>query len=210
MGIWLHIPNEDSVPTAVSQIIYIPARVEAIISDNTEEDYEHYEGQRQGSQELEVKLLSGEHKGEVLSMTNYLGALFNVDVKKDDRVIVRLHTNEDGSYYVSMYNYDRGVIMGIVLLLFVAVLVVLGGKKGARALAGLALTLLCIWQLLIPGLIRGFSALPYTIFLVAVVTIASLILLNGFSPKTLCAAVGCIGGVTIAAMVRELSGLLHL
>ena len=85
--------------------------VTAVLEDNAVADYENSEGRRLGSQELEIKLLTGEHKDEVLTLTNYMSALFNVDVSAGDRVIVRLITNEDGSYYASMFNYDRGLAL---------------------------------------------------------------------------------------------------
>ena len=207
LGLWLGRPTGE-VATAASRLVYVPARVETVISDNAEADNEHYEGQRLGDQELEIRILSGEHKGEILPLTNYMGALFNVDVREGDRIVVRLQTEDDGSYYASMYNYDRGMVVGLMLLLFAAVLIALGGKKGARALAGLVITLACIWFLLIPGLIRGIPALPYTVLLVAVVAAACLILLNGFSAKTFCSAAGCIAGVAAAALTAWIVGKL--
>ena len=129
-----------------------------------------------------------------MPLTNYLSALYNVDVQTGDRIIVRLITQQDGSYYASLFNYDRGLVMAGALALFCVVLVLLGGKKGVRALLGLVFTLLCLWFLLIPGLIRGMPALPLTIGVVAVTAGASLVLLDGLSRKCLCALLGCVGG----------------
>ena len=50
-------------------------------------------------------MLTGEHKDEILTLTNYMSALFNVDVAAGDRVVVRLITNEDGSYLLSFLNF---------------------------------------------------------------------------------------------------------
>lgn len=154
-AVWLSKPNND-VETAASQLVFVPAKVTAVLSDNAVPDYENSEGRRIGTQELEIRILSGAHKDEILTLTNYMSALFNVDVSEGDRVIVRLITREDGSYYASMFNYDRGLVIGIALLVFCAVLALLGGWKGIRALLGLVFTLACIWFLLIPGLIRGW------------------------------------------------------
>ena len=113
---------------------------------------------------------------------------------------MRLITNEDGSYYASMFNYDRGLAIGAALLVFCAVLALLGGWKGLRALLGLIFTLACVWFLLIPGLIRGWPGIWLTIGVCAVTAAASLVLLNGFSAKTLCAVLGCVGGVAAAGL----------
>ena len=204
-ALWLNRP-EEGTPTASSQLIFVPAKVTAVLEDDAQPDWENSEGRRIGTQELEIRILSGQHRGEVLPLTNYLSALFNVDVGVGDRVIVRLITQEDGSYYASLFNYDRALVMGGAMLVFCAVLVLLGGRKGVRALLGLVFTLVCLWFLLIPGLIRGLPAIPLTIAVAAVCAAASLILLDGPSRKSLCAILGCVGGVAAAGLFAALVG----
>lgn len=206
-ALWLNRP-EEGTPTASSQLIFVPAKVTAVLEDDAQPDWENSEGRRIGTQELEIRILSGQHRGEVLPLTNYLSALFNVDVGVGDRVIVRLITQEDGSYYASLFNYDRALVMGGAMLVFCAVLVLLGGRKGVRALLGLVFTLVCLWFLLIPGLIRGLPAIPLTIAVAAVCAAASLILLDGPSRKSLCAILGCVGGVAAAGLFAALVGAL--
>ena len=204
-AVWLNRP-EGGTPTASSQLVFVPAKVTAVLSDDAQPDDENGEGRRVGTQELEIRILSGPHKEEILPLTNYMSALFNVDVQAGDRVIVRLITREDGSYYASMFNYDRGLVMGAVLLVFCAVLVALGGLKGLRALLGLVFTLAVIWFLLIPGLIRGWPGIPLTIGAAAVTAAASLILLDGLTRKSLCAVLGCVGGVAAAGLCAGVVG----
>ncbi len=206
-AVWLSKPNND-VETAASQLVFVPAKVTAVLSDNAVPDYENSEGRRIGTQELEIRILSGAHKDEILTLTNYMSALFNVDVSDGDRVIVRLITREDGSYYASMFNYDRGLVIGIALLVFCAVLALLGGWKGIRALLGLVFTLACIWFLLIPGLMRGWSGIWLTIGICTVTTAGCLILLDGFTKKALCAVLGCIGGVAAAGLFASIVGVI--
>ena len=91
--------------------------------------------------------------------------------RRGDRIIVRIMTDENGSYYASVFNYDRGRVLGIFLLLFFALLIFLGGKKGVGALAGLVFTLCAIWFILIPGLIRGTPAIPVTLAITAVTAV---------------------------------------
>ena len=204
-GLWLNRPQGGEA-TASSQLVFVPARVTAVLEDDAQPDWDSGEGRRVGTQELEIQLLSGDHKGEILPLTNYLSALFNVDVETGDRIVVRLITQEDGSYYASLFNYDRGLVMAGALALFCVVLVLLGGKKGVRALLGLVFTLLCLWFLLIPGLIRGLPAIPLTIGVAAVTAGVSLVLLDGLSRKCLCAILGCVGGVTAAGLFAALVG----
>lgn len=207
-AVWLNRADEDETASDASRMVYASAEVTAVLADNAQEDYQNAEGRRVGDQELEIRILSGDHKDEIMTVTNYMSALFNVDVDRGDRIIVRIMTDEDGSYYASVFNYDRGIVLGAFLLIFFALLAVLGGKKGIGALAGLLLTLGCIWFILIPCLIRGVPAVPVTIGVSAVAAAAGLIFLNGYSKKTLCAVCGCVGGVLAAGIAAAAVGTL--
>ena len=204
--VWLHRPVEGEVASSASQMVYERAVVTAVLSDDVFPDYDNAEGRRVGTQELEIQIQTGAHKNEVMSLTNYMSALFNVDLKKGDSIIVRIMTDEDGAYYASLFNYNRGRVLGVFVLLFFVLLAVLGGKKGLGALLGLLFTLGCIWLILIPCLIRGIPAVPVTVGIIAVTAAGALIFLNGFSEKTLCSVLGCVIGVVAAGGIAAAVG----
>ena len=208
IAMWINRANENETTPDSGRLVYAPAKVTAVLSDNAQEDFENAEGRRVGDQELEIQILSGDHKDEFMTVTNYMSALFNVDVQQGDRIIVRIMTDENGSYYASVFNYDRGIVLGGFLLIFFILLGALGGKKGLGALAGLLLTLGCIWFILIPCLLRGVPAIPVTIVVSAVSAAAGLIFLNGYSKKTFCAVCGCVGGVLVSGIAAAVVGSL--
>ena len=118
-GVWINQPVEGQVPTSASQMAYDKAVVTAVLSDDAQPD-EDAEGKRVGTQELEIKILTGAHKDEIMTLTNPMSALFNVDLDKGDQVIVRIMTDDEGSYYPSLFNYDRGIVLGVFVLIFFA------------------------------------------------------------------------------------------
>lgn len=197
---------EDEVPTSASQMVYEKAEVTAVLSDDAEADYENAEGRRVGTQELEIRILTGTHKDEIMSFTNYMSALFNVDLEKGDNIIVRIMTDENGSYYASVFNYDRGMVIGGFVLIFFVLLAALGGKKGIGALLGLLFTLACVWFILIPALIIGLPIIAVTVGIIIITSVCALILLNGISEKTWCAILGCVIGVITAGAIAALVG----
>lgn len=204
----LNRPLPDAVATSASLRTFVPARIVAVTSDNAAPD-QWTEGLRIGTQQVQLKLLEGAYRGRILPADNYLNAYANVDVKVGTRVIVRLDLDEANSpYVVAITSYDRGPVLGGMVLLFALLLIVIGGKKGIMALLGLVFTLVALWFMLIPLIMRGVSPIPATILLVILTTAASLLLLNGFSKKTLCATLGCVGGVTVAGLAAALVGVL--
>lgn len=199
---------ENGELTAAQKRAFASARVTDILVDDAQPD-EWSEGLRLGSQYLELEILSGPHKGAVLETVNYLTAYANVDCDVGTRVIVRLDVDDSGvPYVVSIPNYDRGFILMGMLAVFALLLVVIGGKKGVMALLGLVYTLAGIWFLLIPMVLRGIPSIPAAIFIAALTAAASLLMLTGFSRKTLCAGLGCVCGVAAAGLFAWIVGKL--
>lgn len=206
LALVLNRADPDAEPTAAQKRIFAIAKVTDVLGDNGEED-SWTEGLRLGTQELELKIISGEHKGQVLEATNYLNAYTNVDCKVGTRVIVRMDYDDSGDLYVvSIPNYDRGIVLAGFMLVFALLLIIIGGRKGTAALLGLVYTLLSLWYLLIPMILKGMNPILAAIFIVAITTAASLIFLTGFSRKTLCATLGCVGGVAAAGLFAAVVG----
>lgn len=208
-AVWyVNRPDPNKVPTSGSLMVFVPAQVNTVLEDNASPDT-WTEGRRLGDQLLELELLSGEYKGQQLTAVNYMSAYYNIDVSAGDRVIVRLDLDDSNNpYIVSLVNYDRGLVLGGFVLLFALLLIVIGGKKGLKALLGLVFTLISIWSLLIPLIRRGVSPIPATVFIVVLTAAASLLLLTGLSRKTLCAILGCVGGVAAAGILAAAVGVL--
>jgi uncharacterized membrane protein len=190
--------------TESSGVEYETARVLSVIEDNTSIDKE-IENVKKGSAELEVELLTGRYKGDVCHVTNYFSALYNVDVAKGDKVSVRIDTTDAGKYEVSIYNYNRIPLFIGLIVVFFAVLVLLGGKQGLKAFAGLAYTVVAIIFVLLPLTLKGVSPIPLTIVIVFVTSALCFLLIGGVQKKTIAAAFGSLAGVLIAALLGELA-----
>lgn len=202
----LNMPMEGEKQARVSKQKFASVKVLKVVSDDTAPDT-WTEGLRIGSQYLEVEVLSGVHKGKHLETWNYLSAYYNVDAKVGTKLIVMLDTDETGEIAIaSVFNYDRTFLLGGFVLFFVAIIVLIGGKKGIKAILGLVFTLIILWGILMPLILRGVSPILSTIGIVTLATIVSMLLLNGFSVKTLCATMGCVGGVASAGLMAWLVG----
>lgn len=202
----LNLTAGDRELTAAQKRMFAVAEVTDVLADNASPDT-WTEGRRIGQQLLEVKVLTGEHKGAVLEVANFLSAYANVDAKVGTKVIVRLDVDEQGELYVvSVPAYNRAPVMLGLALIFAALLVIIGRKKGVMALVGLVYTLACIWFIQVPMILRGAEPVLVSIIIVALTTAASLLFLTGLSRKTLCAVLGCVCGVGVAGIFAAVSG----
>lgn len=202
----LNLTAGDRELTAAQKRMFAVAEVTDVLADNASPDT-WTEGRRIGQQLLEVKVLTGEHKGAVLEAANFLSAYANVDAKVGTKVIVRLDVDEQGELYVVWVPaYNRAPVMLGLALIFAALLVIIGRKKGVMALVGLVYTLACIWFIQVPMILRGAEPVLVSIIIVALTTAASLLFLTGLSRKTLCAVLGCVCGVGVAGIFAAVSG----
>ena len=198
--------EEDREATAARKRRVAVAEVTDILED-TAEVQDWTEGRRIGQQELEIEVLTGPWKGAVLETPNYLTIYTNVDARVGTRIIVRLDADEQGQPYVlSIPNYNRVPMLLGLMAVFAGLLVLIGRRKGVMALIGLVYTLACLWFILVPMILRGADPVLVTVVIVALTTAASLLLLTGLSRKTLCATLGCVGGVAAAGLFAAAAG----
>lgn len=183
---------------------YENARVLEILQDKTTVD-DTIEGRLRGSMELRVEILTGRYAGDVVDVTNYFSAMYNVDVRVGDTLSIRVDTVGLREYQVSIYNYNRVPWIIGMLVLFCLALVIIGGWQGFRALVGLVFTFACVVWLLLPLALKGWETVPLTVALVAVTSTVCFYLLGGWQTKMVSAALGTLCGVVIAALLGQLA-----
>lgn len=178
---------------------YEVGRVLRVVEDHKTVD-EELDGIWRGSMTLEVEILTGRYKGDTAIVENYFSSLYNVRVAAGDKVSIRIDTTGEDEYQVSVYNYYRVPQMIGYIVAFVLLLVLIGGKKGAKSVAGLAFTVVCILWILLPLALKGYSPLAVTILLILVCNFVSFFLIDGISTKTVVAAIGSMLGVLAGAV----------
>ncbi len=196
--IWAAPPYDESGGNEAGEYAeYDTGTVIEILSDSTEQD-EASDGAYRGDQLMLVEMTSGRYKGEVLQVYNYVGPLYGAPLKAGDSAVLIVSTYADGSHNATVYEYNRTLALAAVIALFVVATVLVGGKTGAKSLIGLIITLICLFWLLLPMLMKGFPTL-LTVFLICTyVTIVSFTILGGVSKKTVCASLSTVCGIAIA------------
>lgn len=168
-------------------------------------------GRYLGLQYASIKMLSGKYKGRIVETENYLTAASNIYAEPGTRVIVSQDEPEDTEPYFVIYNYYRSPAIYGILLVFGFFMLLIGGRKGMRAILGLAFTLFVIVMWMIPVIYLGYSPVMASIVTVIITTAAALVLLNGASKKTLAAICGTALGVILVGIIFALfAAVLHV
>lgn len=187
-------------------IDYELVRVTQVLYDNytVDEDSEHA---LRGSQSLNVVVLTGEYKGDVMMVTNYLGPMHEKLAEAGTVLTVTITTDvREDSYQISIVNYDYTWLLVGMVALFVAAVVVVGRRKGAMSLLGLAFTLIAIVFVLLPLWFKGYPAVPLTLCVCIFVEALCFTLLGGITKKTVSAMMGAALGVLVAGGFAAVCG----
>lgn len=162
---------------------------------------------------FKAKILNGPHKGEVVSVHQNISPFLgdNSDpVKKGDKVIISdevineftpkiMFGNQEIKWH--METYSRSSYLIILAIVFFALILLFGRLKGVKTLISLVFTTLAIFVVYIPAIVGGQNIYAWTIVTCAFITISTIILVYGYSKKTLATALGCIGGVLVAGLI---------
>lgn len=178
---------------------YETAVITDILSDNCEKDPVSEEADR-GEQLLLAQVRTGQYKGETMQAYNYVGPLYGQALKEGQRAVLLISTYADGSHTATVYEYSRAVGLAVIVGLFLLTTVAVGGKVGAKSLVALAVTLACLFLLLIPLLMKGAPTLLTVFLICAYITVITMVILGGVSHKTVCAALGTVAGTALALL----------
>lgn len=158
-------------------------------------------------QMVKVKILEGDHQGEIFTAEFSLNQGMNDKYKSNrlrvkDQVMLLFEEDEAGkieAVYVTDFARDK-YIWGLVAF-FVVLLILVGGMKGLKAIFSLGLTIVAVIKIMLPAILNGWDPVLISVAICVGIIIISMLILNGFNQKTLAAVLGTSGGVIVAGIV---------
>ncbi|HWR24176.1 MAG TPA: YibE/F family protein [Feifaniaceae bacterium] len=164
---------------------------------------------KQGAQSCVIEILSGSHKGETAPATNfYTGKLeFDKVFSPGDIAWVLLERGAgDNIVFANMvehYRIDKELTL---ICLFALGIILLSGFTGIRTLLSFAFALLAIWKILVPGMLRGYDPVLLALIIGNLITVATLLLVGGFTKKAYAATLGSVACSLFTCLLAILLG----
>lgn len=200
MIMYVLVQTEDGqVSPGGDYVVYESAVVQEIISDSCESD-EVAEGHSRGTQVITALVTSGEYDGATILMDNAVGPIYGQQLKVGDKFTAALSIYGNGDVRGAVYEYDRSGMVILLIIVFLTVTVLVGGKTGAKSIAGLVLTVAALLLVLIPMLLKGYATILSTFGICIWITLTAFLILGGCDRKTLCAMLGTISGLLLATL----------
>ena len=164
---------------------------------------------RQGAQKCLIRIESGEHRGQEVYATNlYSGKMeFDKVFIAGDKAWVLLERDDDNDIvFANMIEHFRIDKELILIALFAVCLIAFSGFTGLRTLLSFAFALMSIWKILIPCMLSGVNPLMVALLVGNAITIFTLLLVAGFSPKAYTAIAGAVTCSLLTCLLAYLLG----
>lgn len=158
---------------------------------------------RTGEQQCTVKILSGKFKGETVVAVNRLNGSLAQDkiFSNGDTAMIAVSYRDNSITAVTMTDHYRLDKEALLAGLFLLLLVLFAGKTGARAIISFIATILLMWKVLVPCMLKGWNAVWLSIAIVTLMTIIILSLIYGFDRRCLASVSGAFLGIAVTAVL---------
>ncbi|MCR2043305.1 YibE/F family protein [Anaerosalibacter massiliensis] len=179
-----------------------------VIEAGKVQDEGEVEGYSLQYQDVKLKITSGKYKNKVVDIENHLSdnTFYNIIVKKGDKVVVSIEESGDEHLNVSIADYSRQNHIFYLAIIFIALIIIIGRKKGLKAVLSLGITMFAILKILLPMMLKGKNPIPITIIISIGITLITMFIISGINNKSIAAILGTSGGVLIAGLIAYYVG----
>jgi len=206
--------QEEYIDEIPEEVTVVNARGKVIRNLDMRKDIIEYSGGsiEDSVQRLEVRITSGEFKNTVVEAEyplslDFVGGQNNALLRPGDEVLLTLELDDAGNIVSAViYNPARDKSVLLLVSVFAIVILSVGKMKGLKTLVALIITVLAIYFILLPLLLKGRDPMLITVFASVLITSATLLLVSGFNKKTLAAVLGTTGGVVAAGVIAKIIG----
>ncbi len=157
-------------------------------------------------QTVTVEITEGDYIGEEF-ITDYVlsydidGKILAYELEEGDKVTVQIIEEVNGNVTATVLDVVRAPYIAGMFVLFLTIVVIVGGKKGVKAILGLIYTILLIYFIMVKGIFSGEHAIKNSVFTSILVIVGTFIIIgDGVNKKILTAAIGTFGGVLSAGI----------
>ena len=181
-------------------------RVRALVLDTDESDIVDTGLVRSGEQRCRVKILGGQFKGQEVDAVNRLNGSLAQDklFKYGDTAYVVVSHSGGAITSVTMTDHFRLDKEALLAGLFLLLLLIFARGTGLRAILSFVDTILLIWKVLVPCLLKGYNPIWVAMGLVMLLTMLILSLIYGLDRRCAAAVSGAALGILVTAVLGYL------
>ena len=158
-------------------------------------------------QEVTVEITEGDYIGDEFT-TNYIlsydidGKILAYELEEGNKVSVQIIEDGNGITTATVLDVVRANHIIVMAIIFLASVIIIGGRKGIKAVFGLLYTIVLIYFVMIRRIFNGDNAITNSIITVSLVILGTFIIIGDrLDKKVFTAAIGTVGGVLSAGIM---------
>ena len=158
-------------------------------------------------QEVTVEITEGDYIGDEFT-TNYIlsydidGKILAYELEEGNKVSVQIIEDGNGITTATVLDVVRANHIIVMAIIFLASVIIIGGRKGIKAVLGLLYTIVLIYFVMIRRIFNGDNAITNSIITVSLVILGTFIIIGDrLDKKVFTAAIGTVGGVLSAGIM---------
>lgn len=149
------------------------------------------------SQSISVQIFDGGEKGKVVKINYDPQGLKLLKLKSGESVVISKQTDGAGKVIYAVNDRNRMLNVILAIVLFIALVVVIAGRKGIGSLIGLTISLGIIFIYIVPSILSGADPLTTCMIGSIVILLATTYIAHGFSVQTTIALVSTLSALII-------------
>ena len=156
-----------------------------------------------GEQNCMLLIEDGLFEGQILEGVNFLSGSLEKDkiFEVGDRALLTIGYKDKDIKSVVISDHYRLEKEMLLLVIFAVFLIAFAGKNGVQAIFSFAITILCIWKILVPCYLKGYSPVWVGVAIKFILTLIIIFFVYGFDKRTIVASLGSLLGTIMTCIL---------
>jgi uncharacterized membrane protein len=189
-------PRGDAPVLGAQSSSFVDATVRSVVDDMCDDPET---GDEASCRVVSARVTSGDDEGDVVEFRVLATQTDVPDLATGDKVVLHVTDSAPAEFRYAFASVPRAEPLWWLLGGFVALVLVFGRGRGARALVGLAVAGAVLIAFLVPALVHDSPAVPVTLAATALIAFALLYLAHGFNAGTTVALAGTLVSLALTA-----------
>lgn len=181
-------------------------KVVEIVDSNYEQTLFGDDAEMRGEEIIlfEGQFVKGYKKGETVLAIQRVDDMYAVDmrpVKAGDMILVYDNPDPEIDIDYMFAEFHRVTVLWVLMAIFALLLLLFGRNKGVNTLVSLVFTLGAIFLVFIPAVLANGNIYLWAIITCIYIIFMTLLIVSGWTRKSLAAIIGCLSGVTVSGVL---------
>ncbi|KAJ52702.1 putative membrane protein [Clostridium tetanomorphum] len=154
-------------------------------------------------QQIKAVIMNGVEKGKEIRLENTTSysKVYDMDLKVKDEVFINIEKDTNKKIIsATIIDFKRDKYIGYITILFVMLILLIGGLKGFRSLTSVIINII-IFSVIIGMFLHGYNLILISAIASILFIVVSILIVSGINKKTVSSIIGTMGGTIVSMLI---------